>query len=197
MIPESSKADRFLAHLQPLQGALEAYCRHQVNDVSAVEDVLQSCLAEAFADFHRYHEGTNFRAWIFRYLNLTILNWNRRYERCRAAAVDPSDPNDPVAVAAGALPQQFAADELTDQPDQVLEHCDAPLAAAIGRLSSDQRAVLLLRAVGEFKYREIATILEVPVGTVMSHLSRARAKLRRELTGEPTTAETPVCDDDR
>jgi fluoride exporter len=83
---KSSKAERFLAHLEPLQPALEAYCRHQLNDRSGVEDVLQTSVARAFEDFDLYHEGSNFRAWIFRYLNLTILNWTRRRVQALGAA---------------------------------------------------------------------------------------------------------------
>ncbi|MEJ7639070.1 MAG: sigma factor, partial [Singulisphaera sp.] len=66
---ERTKPENFLRHLEPLRGALEAYCRRSLHDPGAVGDVLQAAVANAFRDFHRYVEGTNFRAWIFRYLN--------------------------------------------------------------------------------------------------------------------------------
>src|SRR5262249_9546713 len=70
---------------------------------------------------------------------------------------------------------------LLDDPDLVLDHCDATLAKAVKALASLERSVLLLHAVGEFKYREIADIMEIPVGTVMSSLARCRLRLRQRL----------------
>lgn len=177
MRSDSEKAERFLRHLEPLQGALEAYARRQLNDPGQVEDTLQSVLALAFRDFDLYAEGTNFRAWIFRYLNLEILGRNRRTQR-RPRLLSEELPADDAW-------ETFAAEptvrQLLEAPEAVLEHCDEALAEALRQLDETERAVLLLRAVGEFKYREIAEILEVPIGTVMSHLSRSRARLRRWL----------------
>jgi RNA polymerase sigma-70 factor (ECF subfamily) len=70
---------------------------------------------------------------------------------------------------------------LLDAPEVVLDHCDAGLAGGVQSLRSLERGVLLLHAVGEFKYREIAEILEVPIGTVMSALARARHHVREHL----------------
>lgn len=71
--------------------------------------------------------------------------------------------------------------ELLHHPDEVPENLDGPLAEALGQLPALERAVLLLRAVGEFSYREIHQLLSIPPGSVMGYLSRARRKLRRSL----------------
>lgn len=178
MTGEAPKAERFLMHLEPLQGALEAFCRRNLLDRNAVEDALQSTVALAFRDFDLYAEGTNFRAWIFRYLNIEILARNRRHIESRRRPL----PQEPAAEDSG--PQGFAGDELEqllDAPEVVLEHCDEALVAAMHDLSSVERSVFLLRAIGEFKYREIAEILEIPIGSVMGYLSRSRERLRRRL----------------
>ncbi len=172
-------ADKFLRHLEPLQGALEAYCRRSVRDPNAVTDVLQSAVAGALRDFHMYAEGTNFRAWIYRYVHFEILNWNRRYRRDRHQALPPDLAADEA--------WRRALDEplyelLLADPESVLDHCDDDLAGALLGLTATERSVFLLRAIGEFKYREIADIVEVPVGTVMSTLARTRARLRQRLT---------------
>src|SRR5262249_6249293 len=72
-----------MRHLEPLRGALEAYCRRCLLDPNSVRDVLQSAVANAYRDFHLYVEGTNFRAWIFTYLHWETLNSNRRSARTK------------------------------------------------------------------------------------------------------------------
>jgi len=161
-----------------LQGALETYCRRMAYDADGVEDVLQSAVAKAYRDFHRYAEGTNFRAWMFRYLHFEVLETNRKFQRGRH---DPL-PAEPTVEDAW----QMALDEplvtaLLDRPELILDQCDAELFRAVRSLAPLERSVLLLRAVGEFKYREMSEILKIPIGTVMSSLARCREKLRREL----------------
>jgi RNA polymerase sigma-70 factor (ECF subfamily) len=173
-----TKAESFLRHLEPLQGGLEAYCRRSLHDRNDVSDVLQSALANAYRDFDLYAEGTNFRAWIFRYVHLEILNCNRKHERTRHEEL-PADLSVDDA-------WQFALDEplfktLLDDPEAVLDQCDAALAQAVRELAPREREVLLLQAVGGFKYRDIADILQVPLGTVMSSLARCRLRLRQRL----------------
>lgn len=84
MNSDSARAERFLRHLEPLQGAMEAYCRQSLHDPQCLEDTLQNALADSFRDSHLYVENTNFRAWVFRYLNLEILEQNRRTAKGRA-----------------------------------------------------------------------------------------------------------------
>jgi RNA polymerase sigma-70 factor (ECF subfamily) len=175
---QQSRADNFVRHLKPLQAALETFCRRLLRDPNDLPDVLQSAVANAYRDFHLYAEGTNFRAWIFRYVHLEICNRNRKVERTRHAP----------------LPAELAVEEtwalildeplfqtLLEDPDVVLERCDARLAEAVRSLAPLERSVLLLRVIGEFKYREIAEILEVPIGTVMGYLARSRQRLRQQL----------------
>jgi DNA-directed RNA polymerase specialized sigma24 family protein len=71
--------------------------------------------------------------------------------------------------------------DVLGNPDAFLEHCGDEVTRAMKNLSTPQRACILLRSAEKFSYREISEILEMPVGTVMTHLSRGRAKLRKEL----------------
>lgn len=176
MKPE--KADRFLEHLEPLQGPLEGYCRRSLLSAEAVPDVLQNAVANAYRDFHLYAEGTNFRAWIFCYVHHEIQNANRGLRRDRHEALPAELPG----AESSHLPANLALHRLLlDDPDEVLEQCDAMLAEKIRALKPVERAVLLLHAIGEFKYSEIAHILQIPIGSVMSSLSRCRSRLRQEL----------------
>ena len=170
------KCNRFLQQLRPLQGALEAYCRRTVHRSSEAEDVLQDAVMKAFRDFGRYAEGTNFRAWIFKYVNLEIMAGNRTVARYSHEIL----AFEPLA-AKGSLTalERISPEKLPDAPEIVLDECESELANAIWELSLTEHSVLLLHAIGRFRYREIADILELPIGTVMSHLSRGRQHVRR------------------
>lgn len=170
---------RFLQHLEPLQAALEAYCRRSLHDPNSVEDVLQEAVGKAFRDFHLYAEGTNFRAWMFRYLNLEIYAGNRSFHRQRRESLLADPPVEEEAWIDAV--HEPTVGQLLERSHEVLNHCDEALAKAIDDLGPLERSVLLLRAIGQFKHHEVAEILEAPVGTVMSALSRARARIRRRL----------------
>lgn len=172
------RGNRFIEHLKPLQGALEGYCRRSVYRSTEVEDILQTAVMKAFRDFDNYIQGTNFRAWIFKYATLEILAGNRNIARHdhEALVVESVEAPNDILQLEMTFPRRLA-----DAPEVILDHCDNELARAVWELQLMERSTLLLHAIGEFKYREIAEILELPVGTVMSHLSRARQKLRIRL----------------
>lgn len=75
-----AKDAAFLALLKPVQRPLEVYCRRMLRNPAWAEDVLQAAVAEAFARFDRFIEGSNFRAWIFRFVTHAIFNHNRKHE---------------------------------------------------------------------------------------------------------------------
>lgn len=171
-------AEAFVKHLQPLQRSLQGYCRRLLRDHSQVEDVLQTSVAAAFAQFQNGTEIRNFKAWVFRFVTLEAFNRNRKRE--------------PVSF--GELPADLAAEEswgliaheamfeaMLDDPDIVLGLFDDAVVEALAQLSSSERAVFLLRAIGEFSYKEIHELLSIPLGSVIGYLSRARHRLRISL----------------
>lgn len=173
---DRTKAERFVAHLEPLQRQLSVYCARALNRRDELEDVLQSAVANAFRDFDKYSEGTNFKAWIYRFVTLEILNRNRAAGRLAV----PSGSHEPAHEPALHI-DSFRLETLLDAPEIVLDHCDDVVAVCVRQLTELERKILLLRAVGDFKYREIAEILDIPIGTVMGLLSRARNQLRTGL----------------
>lgn len=183
----AKKSERFLEHLHPLQRKLEGYCRRMAYSADAVPDVLQSAIATAFRDFDLYAEGTNFPAWMFTYLHREIQNANRRLRKTAGVG----EPEDVAAPDAWGPPHELPVHRLLlDAPEVVLDQCDAGLAGGIRGLRSLERSALLLHAVGEFKYREVADILAVPIGTVMSALARARLHVRGHLASLATAADS-------
>jgi RNA polymerase sigma-70 factor (ECF subfamily) len=169
-----TKNEIFSALLLPLQRSLETYCRRMLRNPSDVEDVLQNGVTEAFARFDRYVEGTNFRAWIFRFVTFALFNHNRKREPKSLGAF-----LDEVQTGPQAELTETAVSTLVETPDLVMEHFDDQVADALWRLSKLERTVLLLRALGEFSYQEIHEILSIPIGSVMGYLSRARQNMRR------------------
>jgi RNA polymerase sigma-70 factor (ECF subfamily) len=153
---------------------LRRYARVLTGDATRADDLVQDTLARAWEKRRLWRTGSDLRAWLFTIMHNVHVNQLALARRDAANVSIDADPGN----AAWQLPVRAT------QLDRIelLE-----LAQQIGRLSSDQREVLLLAAVEELRYDEIASILSVPIGTVMSRLSRARDKLR-QLLAEPTSA---------
>ncbi len=178
-----AKADAFLELLQPLQKPLEGYCRRMLRNPSLAEDVLQSAVAAAFAEFVRPVQVAHFKAWIFRYVTLQIFNRNRKHEPITFGEV-PVDLPAEESWEFVTRDDTFAA--MLEDPDVVLEHFDDVVVEALGGLAPLERAVLLLRAIGELSYKEIHELLSIPLGSVIGYLSRARKRLRIALADYAT-----------
>lgn len=175
---EHDKPERFLRHLEPLKAALTAFCRRSLYRREETEDVLQSAVATAYRDFDLYAEGTNFRAWMFRYVNHEVLNRNRRVVQRREVELPEELPQ--TATSQGRFPDDVLS-QLLEDPEVVLGDCDQRLTRLLHELGDTERSIFLLRAIGDFKYREIAQMLDVPIGTVMGLLARTRQRLRTGL----------------
>jgi RNA polymerase sigma-70 factor (ECF subfamily) len=144
---------------------------------SLAEDAIQSAVAEAFAKYGR-EEVRNFKAWLFRFVTLEIFNRNRKREPISLAEV-PADLS--ADESWNLVGQAEAFDAMLDDPDAALAHFDDVVAGALQALPAVERAVLLLHAVGELRYREIHELLSIPLGSVIGYLSRARQRLRLSL----------------
>jgi len=150
---------------------LRRYARALVGERAGADDLVQDTLERAWAKLHLYRRGTDLRAWLF-----TVMH-NVHVNRVRATRLfDPLEDEMPE------LAQRA-------QPD-ALELRD--LDRAIARLPADQREVLLLVTLEEMSYDEVARTLGIPIGTVMSRLSRAREKLRAMMLGQSPAARLKV-----
>ena len=144
---------------------LRRYARALAGDRAAADDLVQDTLERAWAKLHLYRRGTDLRAWLFTVMHNVYVNQRR--------AARPSVSLDEE------MPELAQPARETDT--LVLRDLDA----AIRRLPPDQREVLLLVALEDMSYELAAETLGVPIGTVMSRLSRARGKLRAMLSGLP------------
>jgi RNA polymerase sigma-70 factor (ECF subfamily) len=163
---------RFLELLRPIEGELEKYARRMVFDRRDFEDALQNAVLRAFRAFDRYHDGASFRAWMFKILTNEIFATNRK--RGRVAEFE-------IAVEPEEMEEFAGLDFASEAPiswEALADTLDEELVAALQSLNQSERAVLLMRAIGDLRYREIAECLGIPLGSVMGSLSRARQKMR-------------------
>ncbi len=147
--------------------------RWLTRDSTEAEDLVQETIVKALAGFTSFTPGTNFKAWIFRILRNTYLTSRTGLATRSTVALEDE-------LAAAVMPE--AAIESTTPEVELLRLSDrAALEQAMQQLSPPLLEVVLLCDVEEMKYREIAQVLDVPIGTVMSRIARARAALRQQL----------------
>ena len=136
-------------------------------DAGRAQDAVQETYLQAWKSFDRFQPGTNCRAWLYKILFHCVHHQRRKWLRFPSAGKS-----------------EEILDTLPGNPLPAPEHLtDAQILSALDAISNDYRAVVLLVDVEEFPYREAAEILAIPVGTVMSRLSRARTALRARLEG--------------
>ncbi len=154
----------------PLFDSLYNFARWLVHNQNDAEDLVQETYLKAFRGFESFQPGTNFRAWMYRILRNTFLSSRSTVERRMTVAMDEEKDS-------RALPTTFSTPEslLIDRSD------NAEVQNAIEQLPVIFREVILLRDVEDASYREVAEILSIPIGTVMSRLARARKIVRESL----------------
>lgn len=168
-------SDRFLALLKPIERDLETYCRRLVWEPQEASDTLQNAVMRAFAAFDRYRPEASFRAWMFKILTHEAFAMNRKHARI-ARHEFQLEPEELAGLSSIGEPVQPGSQlSLADSGTEAL---GPALAAALKTLTDTERAVLLLKAVGDLRYREISESLGIPMGSVMGNLSRARQKMR-------------------
>jgi RNA polymerase sigma-70 factor (ECF subfamily) len=143
-----------------------------VGDASAAEDVLQDAAIVALRKLDQFQPGTSFRAWVGTIVRNVALNALRSDRRRRNAVADWSD----CADSSNRMDDAKAGAVLS-----IERTLDSRIGTALLGIGDVARACLLLRTVGDLQYSEIAVLLDIPEGTAMSHVHRARAHLREKL----------------
>jgi len=161
----------------PELDALYGFAFHLTYDSVEAEDLVQDTIERAIKAIDQYRQGTNAKAWLFKIMRNHFINGYRKKSR-RPTMVDYEDVS--------ALIPDASTNEnipsLVDWNDESIENIVGDeLSAAMNRLSNDFRIVIILSDLQDFKYEEIAEILDVPIGTVRSRLFRARNLLAKEL----------------
>jgi len=169
-MPSFTRSADFEQLALPLFASLYNHAYWLTRDPSEAEDLVQESFTKALRAFDSFQSGTNFKAWIFRILRNTFLT--SRTAIAASSTVFLEDHPDTLATTASG-----------PTPEDILLRLDnqAALHSALEQLPPQLREALLLSDVEDIKYKDIAVILDIPIGTVMSRISRARSTLRQLL----------------
>jgi len=173
----SSRQAEFSTLIEPHMKSLYSTAYRMTRNKLDMEDLVQETLFKAFRALHQYQKGTNFRAWVFRILVNTFITAYRRNVR-RPQKVSYDDMEEFY------LYKKVEEEQLTDENlngDFADEHFGDEVKAALENLPYPFRIIVLLYDIEGFSYKEIANIVNIPIGTVMSRLHRGRKLLHRVL----------------
>lgn len=154
--------------------SLRRYARALTHDTERADDLVQDCLERAWRRIGSWRREGDIRPWLFTIMHNVFANDARRYSRAQLVPLPAVD-----------LPDDHPPAHETDLNLRDLK-------AALETLPIEQRQVILLIGLENLRYDEVARILGVPIGTVMSRLSRGRARLRQQLAGESQSPLTRV-----
>ncbi len=164
-----------LPHLHALHGVALKLTRRP----EEAEDLVQETLLRAYRFFHQYEAGTNIKAWLFRIMRNLVINRYRKRQR----EPETVDIGGVEATLEALMKPSRSAEAGSATPEQILVDgsVDEEIEKALAALPDEYRMVLLLAAMEGLSYREIAGVLEIPIGTVMSRLHRARRMMQSKL----------------
>ncbi len=177
-LSDSELASIFEADALPYLDQLYGTALRMTRSPADAEDLVQDTYAKAFAAFRSYEQGTNLRAWLFRILRNTFINNYRKAQRQPS-----SDPSEELTDRQLLDLEERSSGGVRSAENEALERLgDEEIAAAMATIPEDFRTAVYLADVEGFSYKEIADIMDTPVGTVMSRVHRGRKALRGLLT---------------
>jgi RNA polymerase sigma-70 factor (ECF subfamily) len=174
---DAALRERFERDVLPLLPSLYGAAMRMTRNPTDAEDLVQDTYLRAYRGFSGFKEGTNLKAWLYRILTNNFINTYRKRQREPQTVDGPEDMDEWYLYdrLGGRSVEASAENEVLDQIP------DADVKAALESLSENFRLAVLLADVEGFSYKEIAEIMDVPIGTVMSRLHRGRKALEKAL----------------